>query len=82
MSFWKSLFAAGVAAKAYNVLKKPTIVPPPGFTIVDLKHEGIGPNWVVRYVENSRPNSTNVFRIRRGVVGTSIGGKQFRIHWS
>ena len=81
-SLLKKAVVAGVAAKTYqNVLRKPTVIPPPGWVIKGLKQKGFGSTWEVRYGTVERHSSTNTTKINKRTRGFSHGGAQFKVEW-
>ena len=78
----KKAAVAGIAAKTYqNVLRKPTVIPPPGWVIKGLKQKGFGSTWEVRYGTAERLNITNTTKINKRTRGFSHGAAQFKVEW-
>ena len=79
---WKKAAAAGIAAKTYqNVLRKPTVIPPPGYVIKGLKQRGFGSTWEVRYGTAERHSATSTTKINKHTRGFSYGAAQFTVEW-
>ena len=78
----KKAVVAGIAAKAYqNILRKPTVIPPPGYVIKGLKQKGVGSTWEVRFSATDRQNITNTTKINKRTRGFSHGAAQFKVEW-
>ena len=85
MSFFKKAIGAAVAYKLYKNHQAPTIVPPPGMTIVGIEKKGaLGNQWRVKYILDSNKQVTQSFTCRRGASAiTGIGGLgKVDIHWN
>ena len=85
MSFFKKAIGAAVGYKVYKNHQPPTIVTPPGMTIVGTEKKGVlGSEWRVKYILDSNKQVTQSFTCRRGTSAiTGIGGLgRVGIHWN
>ena len=77
----KDWLLGGLAYKSYKQGLRPGVTEPSGFTIVGLKHVGLGSEWRVTYIKNDRPNVIMNFRITPGTTKVYIGKDTFNIYW-
>ena len=84
MSFLKKAIGAAVGYKVYKNHQPPTIVPPPGMTIVGIEKKGVlGSEWRVKYILDRNKQVTQSFTCRRGTSAiTGIGQGRVGIHWN
>ena len=83
MSLFKKTIAAAVGYKVYKNHQRPTIVPPPGMTIVGMEKKGlVGSEWRVKYILDSSKQLTQSFSCRRGTSAITMGGLgRVAIYW-
>ena len=85
MSLFKKAIGAAVGYKVYKNQQPPTIVTPPGMTVVGMEKKGVlGSEWRVKYILDSNKQVTQSFRCRKGTSAiTGIGGLgRVDIHWN
>ena len=82
MGFFSKILLGAVAAKTYNSANnRPTVVAPPGCSIVNLEPKGIGTEWRVTWIKDDKPNIKRNFNINRATRGMNSGGHKFIINW-
>ena len=83
MSFLKKAIGVAVGYKVYKNHQPPTIIPPPGMTIVGIEKKGaLGSQWRVKYILDSNKNVTQSFNCSRGTSAITIGSIRVAIYWN
>jgi hypothetical protein len=85
MSLFKKAIGAAVGYKVYKNQQPPTIVTPPGMTVVGMEKKGVlGSEWRVKYILDSNKQVTQSFTCGRGTSAiTGIGGLgRVAIYWN
>ena len=80
---YKKIIGGVVAAKVLRSLQKPpTIIPPSGFSVLDMEQKGLtGRKWKVWYIKDDQANLKRYFYVDKGVSGRISGSDRWKFVW-
>lgn len=82
MTFFRDVILGGVALKGLKRSNPPTVIAPPGYQVVGMKHKGFGSSWEITYAKESQPNAKLNFTISKGIRGRTEGSENWSFNWN